>query len=250
VINITSVFKSCEKLKMPQKELILTVIRHGQTDWNAKELLQGRTDIPLNFIGREQSRLAGIWLKDEVYDKVYVSPLSRAIETAKILLENQGHDQDKIVDQIVVDQDLTEREFGVFEGKPFKDLVEAELASGQGFGMYDPEGSEPGTDMEARVEAFLQKLFKGACESDQDRTSVLIASHGGWIFRMDKILNESQKITQLAKPNLQTISDKNTGITKFLLRLDTEDYQLVSGDCFINFSVQHLEDNFFNNNNL
>jgi len=91
---------------MPQKELILTVIRHGQTDWNAKELLQGRTDIPLNFIGREQSRLAGIWLKDEVYDKVYVSPLSRAIETAKILLENQGHDQDKIVDQIVVDQGL------------------------------------------------------------------------------------------------------------------------------------------------
>lgn len=229
---------------MTQKELVLTVIRHGQTDWNAKDLLQGRTDIPLNSMGREQSKLAGIWLKEEVYDTVYVSPLSRAYETAEIILENQGQTQK--IDQIIKDKGLIEREFGVFEGKPFKDLVEAELASGKGFGMYDPEGSEAGRDMEARVENFLQKLFRGVCESDLESTSVLIASHGGWIFRMDKILNRTKKINQLGKANLQKISHKNTGITKFILKLNTEDNQLVSGDCLINFSVEHLEDNFKN----
>ena len=83
-----------------------------------------------------------------------MSPLSRAHETAKIILESM--DQAQRTDDIVKDMGLIEREFGVFEGKPFKDLVEAELASGKGFGMYDPEGSEAGRDMETRVEDFLE----------------------------------------------------------------------------------------------
>ena len=106
----------------------------GQTDWNAKGLLQGRTDIPLNNHGRLQAKLAGVWLKEETYDTVYASLLSRAYDTAKILLDNQIQNNNRS-SNIIKDVALIEREFGVFEGKPFNELVEAELASGKGFGM-------------------------------------------------------------------------------------------------------------------
>ena len=73
-------------------------------------------------------------MKEETYDTVYASPLSRAYDTAKILLDNQIQNNNTS-SNIIKDVALIEREFGVFEGKPFNELVEAELASGKGFGM-------------------------------------------------------------------------------------------------------------------
>ena len=51
-------------------------------------MLQGITDIPLNANGKRQARLAGLWLKGQSYDTVYSSPLSRTLDTAKILMEH------------------------------------------------------------------------------------------------------------------------------------------------------------------
>ncbi len=64
----------------------LYIIRHGQTDWNVLRRLQGRTDISLNENGRSSARATAEGMKDIHFDGVISSPLSRAMETAQIVL--------------------------------------------------------------------------------------------------------------------------------------------------------------------
>ena len=83
----------------------IRLIRHGMTAGNAERRYVGVTDEPLSQEGREAAERHG---KDLLLDRVYVSPLRRARETAAILFPN--------AEQIVVN-DLREMDFGVFEGR-------------------------------------------------------------------------------------------------------------------------------------
>lgn len=85
------------------------VLRHGQTDWNVQMRLQGSTDIPLNETGRAQAHVAAKILAGEGITKIIASPLSRALETARIVGAASGLEP-------VVDGRLIERNFGLFEG--------------------------------------------------------------------------------------------------------------------------------------
>ena len=85
------------------------VLRHGQTDWNVAARLQGSTDIPLNATGREQARKAAEILAGEAITRIIASPLSRALETARIVGERIGVEPE-------TDARLIERHFGLFEG--------------------------------------------------------------------------------------------------------------------------------------
>ncbi len=84
-------------------------MRHGKTDWNLKHKLQGKTDIPLNDMGRQMAKEAAVKYKDVHFDICYCSPLIRARETAELLLE--GRDV-----PIVIDERLAEMGFGIYEG--------------------------------------------------------------------------------------------------------------------------------------
>lgn len=65
----------------------LYLLRHGQTEFNVKKLVQGRCDSPLTDLGRQQAAKAAAWLKarDVTPDKVVSSPLSRAMATARLV---------------------------------------------------------------------------------------------------------------------------------------------------------------------
>ncbi len=64
-------------------EIIL--IRHGETEWNVKEVFRGRIDVELNETGMKQVELLAEYLSDVKLDAIYSSPLKRALKTSEIV---------------------------------------------------------------------------------------------------------------------------------------------------------------------
>ena len=96
----------------------IVLIRHGQTDWNLEERLQGATDVPLNDAGRDQARAVARHLHAEAltWDVVVSSPLDRAVETARIIGDALG------LELAATYAELIERGFGPHEGTSFAGL--------------------------------------------------------------------------------------------------------------------------------
>lgn len=105
---------------------VIYFIRHGQTEWNAIQRLQGRNDTPLNQVGREQVGRCGEVLRDlfnrrasTAADFDYVSsPLVRARASMELLRSAVGLDRGGYR----VDPRLAEISFGDWEGLTFADL--------------------------------------------------------------------------------------------------------------------------------
>ena len=98
------------------KTFKLHLIRHGLTAGNLDgRYIGGGTDLPLCSEGRAQLAELKERFEYPVVDTVFSSPLLRAVETANILFPGAAH-------QFTV-HDLREAHFGVFEGRPVKELV-------------------------------------------------------------------------------------------------------------------------------
>jgi broad specificity phosphatase PhoE len=65
----------------------IMLIRHGETDWNVKEIFRGQMDVPLNETGISQAKLLAEYLKDIQIEAIYSSPLQRALRTADIIAD-------------------------------------------------------------------------------------------------------------------------------------------------------------------
>lgn len=94
--------------------MIICLVRHGQTDWNSRSLIQGRTDNVLNDTGIKQAELVGEYLKenDPIWDRLISSPLKRAKMTAEVIANKIDYKK-----EIVLFDGLMERDFGHLEGE-------------------------------------------------------------------------------------------------------------------------------------
>lgn len=152
------------------------LVRHGQTNLNKYKLMQGRTDEPLNDIGRSQGERARKFVEDIEFDAVYASPLTRAIETASIVSGLPMSD-------VIIDKRITEVDFGKYELCKYSKL-------GTRMSLYwalpeifsPPDGVENISSMISRSQAFLKEIEK------KDYENVLITSHGGILRAMNGYL--------------------------------------------------------------
>lgn len=146
-------------------------MRHGKTDWNLLHKLQGKTDIPLNDMGRQMARQAGERYKDVHFDVCYCSPLTRARETAGFVLE--GRDV-----PVIIDDRLSEMGFGIYEG--VEEVFEKPECPVRVL-FFNPEkyvaqdGAESLEDLLKRTDEFLNEVAYPLVNEGKD---VLIMGHG------------------------------------------------------------------------
>lgn len=140
----------------------LVLVRHGETDWNRTNRVQGLSDIPLNDTGRDQARRAGHRLAADHFDAVVSSPLSRAAETARIIAAEIGVPDVELVDALV------ERNYGEAEG-----LTGPEIDARFGGVVHARETRE---EVLARAKPALLALAER-----HPGQRVLVVSHGGVI---------------------------------------------------------------------
>ncbi len=134
------------------------LVRHGQTNWNVDNKLQGHTDIPLNETGREQAYELRRQFERVPFELCFTSDLQRALETAEIL--STPHEV-----KVVIDPRLRERSFGAWEGRLVSELKTAPT---------QPTCVETYEAVQDRVLPFFQEianLHPGA--------TILVVAHGG-----------------------------------------------------------------------
>ena len=162
------------------------LIRHGETDGNKRGVLQGWTDEPLNGKGRELAVITAKALADVKFDKAYSSPLSRAYETAEIIIQNNYQPET----QIEIDDRLKEICFGEWEGlgiSPENFNIPSESFNHfyiDPFIFHNAPHGESCWQVCDRTAGFYQELISNP---DNENKTILIATHG---FAMRALLQQ------------------------------------------------------------
>jgi probable phosphoglycerate mutase len=152
------------------------LVRHGESEGNAKRTFQGRLDLPLAERGKEQARTVGAWLADKSIDCLYTSPLLRAAETARIVAQASGPSAQPRCDETFIEMDT-----GVFSGLGYD---EAQNRFPEIFTAFRGQSWEAVPDAEkaealyARAVAAWTLLRERAVSGDK---ALACISHSGFI---------------------------------------------------------------------
>ena len=98
--------------------LKIYLLRHGQTVFNTKEIVQGWNDSPLTDQGIYQAKCTGYGLKDTVFEKAYSGDAQRQIDTAKAFMSQNNHPID-----VVADPHFREMCYGRYQGGTYYDML-------------------------------------------------------------------------------------------------------------------------------
>lgn len=154
----------------------LTLVRHGQTDWNARRLIQGSTDIPLNEVGRSQALDVAERLRIEppadAPTVVASSDLSRAQETARTIARVLGVAEPRSYPA------LRERNYGDAEGVN----VDEYRARWGDWTTADVPNAESWPHLRARAVKGLRHIVRDARRATAPvAPNVVVVAHGALI---------------------------------------------------------------------
>ncbi|KAM3870095.1 putative fructose-2,6-bisphosphatase TIGAR A [Diretmus argenteus] len=229
----------------------LTIVRHGETQYNKDGLLQGQAiDSPLSEIGLRQAEAVGQYLKDVKFSNVFVSDMLRARQTAETIMKHNC----SCGLEMVCDPLLKERSFGIAEGRRVQDMRDMAKAAGQSCPDFTPPEGETPEQVKERVKEFLQHMFQriGADhwhEGGQNETSssaepetspvegkaddgvrsipvhVLVVSHGAYIrVAVRYFVEELHCLLPQGSDKAHMFSlCPNTGLCRFILTMRKED---------------------------
>ena len=193
---------------MKKTEIIF--IRHGETEWNSQQRMQGHSNSDLSSVGQAQIQALGQWMKNVPFDHIYSSDSLRAKQTAEAITQFSGH-------ELKIDLRLREKNLGVFEGLTSE---EARKLHPEVFSLFKTAGSkyviDEGESTQQLQDRALEIVDEIRIKHPEER--VLLVTHGGFI----RVVMKHSLGLSLETPTRFLI--RNTGV----FRLVWEDKWIVS----------------------
>lgn len=190
----------------PDTEMLgrLFMVRHGESTCNSVHRIAGQRDAPLTFLGRIQAEKVAARHRGQHFDRVFVSPLTRAFETAGIIFDEQAG----TAPEVAVDARLMERDFGSYTLES-KSILQrrhgiAEYERAMNADSPTQHGGETFAQFEGRVRAFYERELLPALRRGE---TVCVVSHKYVVelicrFILDRPAEESY---DLRLPNSQML---------------------------------------------
>jgi 2,3-bisphosphoglycerate-dependent phosphoglycerate mutase len=206
----------------PSPIYTLTLLRHGESEGNAADLIQGQSDYPLTQKGVQQAQLlAARWQKVQasldapLFDTIIASPLTRARQTAEIIAGELNL-------AIELDSIWIERGFGKLDGLQLDEI----LARNPRVDFHHPY-EPPGEGGESSVDLFLR--------ASQALRSVLLRPAGGYLIVshgaiLNMVVYAILGITPHGHYNSPRFRFGNTAFANFTYDPDTRRWHLLSFD--------------------
>ena len=192
------------------KETEIILIRHGETEWNSQQRMQGHSNSDLSSVGQAQIQALGQWMKIVPFDHIYSSDSLRAKQTAEAITQFSGH-------ELKIDLRLREKNLGVFEGLTSE---EARERHPEVFRLFKTAGSkyviDEGESTQQLQDRALEIVNEIRIKHPEER--VLLVTHGGFI----RVVMKHSLGLSLETPTRFLI--RNTGV----FRLVWEDKWIVS----------------------
>lgn len=141
------------------------VVRHGESTNNLNKQWTGWADVDLTENGINDARLAGDFLKNFSFDKIYSSDLKRAVQTAQNAIPDCKPETSPLLREINV---------GNISYKPLDILTDADKKEIKENGYVNFDG-ESSLEFKSRISDFMKKLENLECDN------IVIFSHGGWL---------------------------------------------------------------------
>ena len=199
------------------KQTNLVLVRHGQSEWNKKNLFTGWKDPNLTDLGIEEAKKAGNLLKERglAFDIMFTSGLFRAQETGRIILDqmNLSHIE------VVKDQSLNERNYGDLAGLN-KDEARVKWGDEQvhiwrrSFDIPPPGGESLKNTAERVLPYFNSEILPKIRESQ----NILVAAHGNslraLVMELEKISSDEIVKLEIATGDPLTYECSEKGIIR------------------------------------
>jgi len=176
----------------------IVLMRHGESEYNAKRIVQGHIDTDLTPAGIVQARLAAEALKNFGIQKIFSSDLKRAYRTALIA-------GDVLNLPVHRDKRIREMNFGEWEGRSYDQIFETDYHTFQNW-LKNPvacplPSQEEISRFENRIKEFFNQLMR------QEEENILVVGHGGSIQGLLCVA------CGMGMENLWALKHSNTGIS-------------------------------------
>ena len=192
--------------------LYLYIVRHGETEWNKEDRIQGRLDSSLTAKGREYAALLSKRLEDTKFAHIMSSPSERALETATLIRGNRDI-------AIVTDERIMEMSMGPWQGMT-KGEIKARYSHEYDCFMNKPddyrnEGAESFVDMNKRATDFLNEI-----RSRKISGNLLVVTHGLFIKSLYLLFKGIELKDIWTEPTVE-------GTSLTIVKIDQDQHELI-----------------------